>query len=321
MAKTSVVAVALLLAGCGAQVESDESESVTRSDITSERAEESGESENTAASSLGDAAASSPEQSESGRTVDSAYDTYRYVEVRHNGVNYLCETTWSTGYGEYECVRYYGGTVSEIYSPDLYCTGSASYPTCTDYDPSIYFEVRDGGSNYICKSRNRFSPLGHQYDCVRYVGGAAPLMWNPVLFCSGPRTIPSCSSNWYPDELERHDIYTISGVNYICRSATFGSWGDSDCYRYRGGDPSMSIGGLVDLYCSESGYSMSCSADDYPSVWEDYSVFRIGMRDYICDESAWGDAPCVRYSGGSPSKYSFWNPDYYCTRFGSCYQN
>ena len=321
MAKTSIVTVALLLAGCSAQVGSEEPESVTRSEVTSEKAEESAEPENTALSSLGDAAVVSPGQGESGRSEDSAYDTDRYFEVRHDGLNYLCEDSWGAGYGEYECVRYYGGPVTGIFFPDLYCSGSATYPTCTEYDPATYFEVRDGGSDYICQSRNRIGSSGRQYDCVRYLGGAAPLMWSPVLFCSGSRTMPSCSSNWYPDELELHEFYTISGVTYICRSATLGSWGDSDCYRYLGGDPWMSIGGWVDLYCSGSGYSMSCSADDYPSVWEDYSVFRIGMWDYVCDESPWGDAPCVRYSGGSPSQYSFWNPDYYCPRFGSCYQN
>jgi len=261
VAKTSIITVALLLTGCSAQGGSDVSELDSRPVATSERAEESRESENTAVSSLGNAATVSPGQSESDLAVDSLYDTDRY------------------------------------------------------------FEVRDGGSDYICQSRNRLSSLDRQYDCVRYIGGAAPFRWSPVLFCSGQRTMPSCSSNWYPDELELHEFFTINGVTYICRSATLGSWGDSDCYRYMGGDPWMSIGGWVDLYCSGSGYSMSCSADDYPSVWEDYSVFRIGMWDYVCDESAWGDAPCVRYRGGSPSQYSFWNPDYYCPRFGSCYQN
>ena len=60
---------------------------------------------------------------------------------------------------------------------------------------------------------------------------------------------------------------------------------------------------------------MTCDNDGYPSVWDDYVVLTIGWSDYICDEGAFGDMPCVRYYGGSPSGYPFWSPDYYCDKW------
>ncbi len=189
------------------------------------------------------------------------------------------------------------------------------------YDADEYFEVFFEGANFICQDRSFWNSFSQQYDCVRYFGGSAPLIMVTELYCSGSTLWPTCSRLWYPDELDDHNIYEISGNRYICKSAYFGSWGDKDCYRYTGGDPRRAIGSWADLYCSGGGSQMTCSTDEYPSVWQNYSLVTIGWQEYICDKGVFGEMPCVRYWGGSPSRYLFFSPEYYCSRYGgSCYQ-
>ncbi len=189
--------------------------------------------------------------------------------------------------------------------------------TTTLYDPREYFEVTFDFVDYICEDRSFWED--NQYDCVRYYGGLAPIIFSPDLYCSGPDYGLSCSTTWYPDELDGYEFINFGGREYVCRDAYAwtASRGDKDCFRYRGGDPFHSISGIVDLYCSGSGSYLTCDTDDYPSVWEDYVVLRIEWSQYICDKGAFGDMPCVRYYGGGPSQYSFWNPDYYCDRFSN----
>ena len=190
-------------------------------------------------------------------------------------------------------------------------------PTPTQpYDPEEYFEVTFNGSGYICEEKFSWRS---QYDCDRYFGGGPPLIIlpSPDLYCSGPENSLTCDYRWYPDELADYELVTIDWNEYLCENSLFGSWGDKDCRRYDGGDPFWASGGSVDLYCSGSGYNMTCASDEYPSVWENYVVVRIDFGDYICDQGALFDTPCVRYFGGSPSQYSFFLPDYYCPKYGS----
>ena len=63
-------------------------------------------------------------------------------------------------------------------------------PTTTLYNTFEYFEVTFDFQDYICESR---SGWGEQYDCVRYFGGRAPLIFTPDLYCSGPDIDISCS--------------------------------------------------------------------------------------------------------------------------------
>ena len=125
-------------------------------------------------------------------------------------------------------------------------------------------------------------------------------------------TVSMSQSGWSPNEFDDYEFITFGYRDYVCEDAWLGSWGDKDCYLFTGGNPSRSVSGWVDLYCSGSGYSMRCDPDDYPSVWDDYVILTIDYGEYICDQGAFGDMPCVRYYGGSPSSYSFWSPDYYC---------
>ena len=193
-------------------------------------------------------------------------------------------------------------------------TSTTTVPvTTTLYDPSEYFEVTFDFADYICEGR---STWGDQYDCVRYYGGRAPFILTPDLYCSGPDYGLTCSVTWYPNELDDYEFVTVKFTEYVCED----TWGDKDCYRYSGGDPSRSVSGWADLYCSGSGYSMTCDSDDYPSVWDDYVILAIRTpwaSEYICDKGGFSDMPCVRYHGGGPSGYSFRWPDYYCDRRGT----
>ena len=192
--------------------------------------------------------------------------------------------------------------------------------TTTLYDTDEYFEVTFDFQDYICENRSLW---GEQYDCVRYFGGRAPFIFTPDLYCSGPEFNLSCSFTWYPDELDGYEFITVNYNEYVCED-TWRGGGDKDCYRYNGGDPSRSTSGWVDLYCSESGYSLTCDTDEYPSVleaaaaeWEDYVILTIDRNDYICNEKSYiFEIPCVRYFGGSPSGYWFMTPDYRCRSNG-----
>ena len=193
--------------------------------------------------------------------------------------------------------------------------------TTTLYNPSEYFEVTFDFVDYICEDH---SIWGDQFDCVRYFGGRAPVIFTPDLYCSGPDYALTCSVAWYPNELDDYEFVTVNYRDYVCEDTWAGGWDDKDCYLYSGGDPSRSVSGWVDLYCSDSGYSMTCDADEYPSVleaaaaeWDDYVILTIEWSEYICDQGAFGDMPCVRYYGGSPSGYFFWSPDYYCDRWSN----
>ena len=194
-------------------------------------------------------------------------------------------------------------------------TSTTTVPvTTTLYDPSEYFEVTFDFADYICEGRSIWDD---QYDCVRYYGGQAPFILTPDLYCSGPDYGLTCSVTWYPDELDDYEFVTVNYTEYVCEDTWAGGWDDKDCYLYSGGDPSRSVSGRVDLYCSGSGYSMTCDSDDYPSAWDDYVILTIEWGEYICDMGGFSDMPCVRYYGGGPSGYSFWSPDYYCDRWGT----
>ena len=195
--------------------------------------------------------------------------------------------------------------------------------TTTLYDTDEYFEVTFDFQDYICENRSLSS---EQYDCARYFGGRAPLIFTPDLYCSGPEFSLSCSFTWYPNELDDYEFVTVDFTEYICAATQTGGWGDMDCYLYFGGSPASHSFGLVDLYCSGSASSMTCNPDWYPSEleadpaeWVGYGLVTIEGRKYLCDERVFTPDPCVPYSGGSPSEYNV-HPivaEYFCDPYTS----
>lgn len=161
------------------------------------------------------------------------YDPEEYFEVRFDGAGYLCRDELLS-YGEYECELYLGGPPPYFFTPDLYCSGTRSSPTCSEYDPDEYFEVTYGFDNYICEDT-----LGYeQYDCVHYYGGPAPYIGTADLYCSGPRYSLDCSPDWYPDELDNYEYVTIDFASYACEYQWISN--EFNCVRYFGGRPPTS---------------------------------------------------------------------------------
>jgi hypothetical protein len=239
-------------------------------------------------------------------TTTLPYDPSRYYEVDYGGRTYLCQSGFSID----ECGLYVGGAAPVIISPDLYCDPLTR--KCAEYDPSRYEEIGFGGGNYLCD----LNTFGGGYDCVRYSGGSIPSFLAIDLYCSGFTGPNECSPLWYPDELDRYDVVTIDGRNHICADAFTGHYGDQDCFRYDGGDPTFEASGFPDLFCSEVGGGLSCDASFYPSEWEDFELVRIDSLEYVCT-SGFGGQECYRWYGtGRPSDVTFGLPDYYCNSRG-----
>jgi len=248
------------------------------------------------------------------------YDPSEYFEVTFDFADYICEgrSIWDD---QYDCVRYYGGQAPFILTPDLYCSGPDYGLTCsvTWYPDELddYEFVTVNYTEYVCEDTRAGGR--DDKDCYLYSGGdpsSSVSRWVD-LYCSGSGYSVTCDSEWYPNELDDYEFVTVNSSEYVCEDTYAGGWDDKDCYLYSGGDPSRSVSGWVDLYCSGSGYSMTCDSDDYPSAWDDYVILTIEWSEYICDMGGFSDMPCVRYYGGGPSGYSFWSPDYYCDRWGT----
>lgn len=246
------------------------------------------------------------------------YNPEWYFETTYDGRGYICQSA-SVGYSDrYDCTSYRGGPPPALISvPEVYCNDSGFGRTCSDLwypdDLEDYELITVGGADYLCKSAWQ-GGLG-DLDCYRYSGGNPSMVTGLVdLYCSST-FLGDCSTDWYPSVLDDYDRYQIGGSDYLCKNAFTGRYGDMNCYRYFGGAPRLAA--FPDLYCSNEGGGLACDTSDYPSEWNDYSIITIGYRDYICDRGAFGDIPCVQYWGGSPSRYSFFFPDYYCSRYGS----
>jgi len=210
-----------------------------------------------------------------------------------------------------------GGSPSSFYVPDLYCSGSPGWLTCTEYDPDEYFELTLGFDTYLCQDTWSFQ----QYDCVTYRGGQPPSFVFTDLYCSGGKSWPDCSSDWYPDELADYTFVTISGSPHICQPAFLGGWDDYDCGRYNGGNPDRVSYGMLALKCTESWSAMECATDYYPSEWEGLELMRIDFSDYVC-KSTWQGNECYRwYGSGSPKSATYGLPEYYCNSWGDCARN
>lgn len=240
-------------------------------------------------------------------TTTLPYDTSRYYEVDYEGRTYLCESSFSID----ECAIYFGGAAPVIISADLYCDPIAR--RCAEYDPSQFEEIWYAGDNYLCD----MNTFGAGYDCVRYSGGPSPSFFTVDLYCSGFTGPSECSPLWYPDELSRYTMVTIDGNDYLCDEALTGRYGDQDCFRYSGGNPSVQASGFPDLYCSDDLGRLSCDTSYYPSEWDGYELVRIDSWDYVC-RSGFGGQECYRWYGtGSPSDAVLGLPDYYCN-FRGC---
>ena len=185
-------------------------------------------------------------------------------------------------------------------------TTSTTPPTTTARTvPSNAEVVWVGGSEYWCEAG------GWSNRCVAatYYAPQQVDFFSPDLWCE----FSTCTF-YNPDS---YFEINFNGSNYICEAISYpyGYQNHYDCMRYLGGRVSWIN---PTLYCNDSWNGIACDSNDYPSVWDDYSLVTISGTRYICNDNAFGDIPCVRYwYGGSPSGYSFWSPDYYCSRFGS----
>jgi hypothetical protein len=256
------------------------------------------------------------------------YNPDDYIEVTFASSSYICEAEGYSYTDQYNCQTYLGGRPPPFLSTDIYCSGSEWARECSTLwypDELAQYELTTvNGRDHLCKDawQGGYGDL----DCYTYSGGDPSFVGGSVAaYCSSSGSFLDCSDEWYPNELDRYDFTRINGSDHVCKDALTTSWGDQDCFRYYGGDPNSATFGLPNQYCSGDSFSMTCDPYDYPSAieaaieaeWDDYSIIRIDYSEYICDDGAFGDTPCVRYSGGSPSRYSFWNPDYLCERWGS----
>ena len=181
------------------------------------------------------------------------YDSDRYFEVTYKGLTYLCEDPLLNLDDSYDCMRYLGGRPPLFFfDPDLYCEGSRTSLTCSEYDPDEYFELTYRGGGYLCRERY----TSQQYDCVTYFGGPPPSFFSPDVYCSGPTYSLSCSRDWYPNELEDYEFVTIGFSPYICKYQFFS--GDYNCLPYYGGRPPSYFG--FPTYVCESNWYGSISS-------------------------------------------------------------
>lgn len=182
------------------------------------------------------------------------------------------------------------------------------------YDTSRFFELNFEGSRYLCRN----APAGFgKFDCVPYLGGRAPLITTPALYCSGSRSFPDCSTAWYPDDLDDYEHVSYQGREMLCRRA-FGvgsSFGDLDCVAYNGGDPSAVSFFSNALKCTPSTLSVTCDATFYPSEMKGLTFATIDGNRYVCKDSFEG-SECYRYFSGSPKTVAFGQPDYFCNSLG-----
>ncbi|TDT14772.1 hypothetical protein BDK89_0328 [Ilumatobacter fluminis] len=248
------------------------------------------------------------------------YDPTVFVEIEFRGRHYICQRGFGPRSTQSECVGYSGGPPPiGQFGPELYCSAdgatSGAWRCSTLWFPDVldlHQQVTIDGADLLCVDASA-GGVG-DLDCYRYSGGDPSLLGGVVgAYCSSGL---GCSTEWYPAVLDDFDRYTIGGAGYLCTRALTGDFGDYDCYRYSGGDPGSSMG-LVDLYCSDDG-GLQCDPDGYPSQWADYFEITYDFDRYLCDGGeVFGDIPCVRYWGGSPSGVSFFLPDLYCDRYGS----
>jgi len=189
----------------------------------------------------------------------STYDPDEYFEIRYDGTTYLCN---SLLLGKYECARYSSGSLPSFYSPDLYCSGSESYPECSKYwfpsDLEMWGrEIRNiSGTTYLC---DQAMGSYRDWDCNRYSGGDPSFIsfsW-PDLKCTEEYGSLSCNRDYYPSEMEGLSIVRIDFSKYICKSTFQGD----ECFRCWSDCSPDDVGYWPDYYCNYRG----CSPDGYPS--------------------------------------------------------
>jgi hypothetical protein len=225
-----------------------------------------------------------------------------YYLVDFQGGSHLCDRISAA------CMRYDGGPIPSFAYPDAWCDSAV----CSYYDPAEWFEVRIDFTTHLCTS-----PMlaGYQqYDCYRSIDGRPPsVLLEPDAYCSGPEFNLDCSTDWYPDELDRYELINYGGSSYVCEPAFGGSYGDYDCGRYNGGDPAFVY--WKDLKCTNYATGFECSDDYYPSELEGLYFATIDYGDYVCRDTYQG-SECWSYWGGNPGSATWGSPDYYCNAWG-----
>jgi hypothetical protein len=175
------------------------------------------------------------------------------------------------------------------------------------------------GQNMICSDANLGSSLG-DLDCFAYDGGDPDLAASAFGFkyqCSRDGPTLTCAQDYYPSEMDDYELFTVDGRDVICTDAGYaGGYGDLDCFRYDGGDPSDAAFGLPDYKCSPSLPSLDCNSDYYPSEVEGLSIVSIDGGDYVCEETFQGQECYSWFGSGSPADAVGFVPDFYCNQFG-----
>ncbi len=269
-----------------------------------------------------------PATSTTPRSTESApdYDPDELFEMTYESFDYLC-TVLDVSISRYPCVLYSGGPspdiVSVITAPDLYCSGTATFRDCSGlWFPSDLdeYDLRTvDGHDVICTSAGTFSSPGDQ-ACYLYAGGNPSTATTGLAdyMCSSSRVgISDCATDYYPSEMADYKQYKVNGGDVICTDARVsGSFGDLDCYRYSGGNPSDAVSGTPDYKCTPSGLSVDCASDYYPSEMEGLTIVSIRGADYICQDSFEGQECFVWFGQGSPTDAIGFRPDYYCNLSG-----
>ena len=180
--------------------------------------------------------------------------------VTYQGLLYYCEPQSFGDDDHSDCVRYYGGSVPYVGSPDLYCSDSSS-PECSEdwypVDLARADMVTIGSQTYVCR-RAVLGSLGDK-DCARYSGGDPnSVSYGGALKCSTDVGSLQCDSKYYPSEMKGLSQVRISYQDYLCKS----SYGGKECWKWSSYEsPKQATMGLPDLYCNSSG---TCAEGGYP---------------------------------------------------------
>ena len=144
----------------------------------------------------------------------------------------------------------------------------------------------------------------YEYDCrSNFNGYECSRSFSDIIYCSSIKENSNCSEYWYPDTLEKYDIYEYNFETIICEYS-FSLDNISKCKRFsKGSNPDQLSFFSPDYWC-ETGISTNCYDYD-PGEWTKID------GGYFCKDN-WDGLDCYKSSSGSPPAYASGTPDLYC---------
>lgn len=186
------------------------------------------------------------------------YDPDEWFEVTFASGGFICQESFFD-WQQYDCQRYFGGRApSSVVFAELYCSGSKSFPECSEHwypdELDDYELISMGGFGYLCDGM--WTVGWDDYDCGSYSGGDPSLVL-ATLKCTDRGYTFECNRDYYPSEMDGYFLSNIGGTQHVCED----TWQGSECYMYYSGSPSSATMGLPDYYCNSYG---ECDRYGYP---------------------------------------------------------